>query len=113
MGVTLPADYLRIVQTSDSVEEMLPNAYFVLWSLDEVVDINVRDTYGLQQTIPGLLLIGGDGGGELLAFDMREEPAAVVLVNAIGSSWDEVSRQAASWSELLAALRAGGSYTFT
>lgn len=110
--MTLPADYLRVVKSSDGVEEMLPNAYVVLWPLDEVVDVNVRDTYGLQQTFPGLLLIGGDGGGELLAFDMRDEPAAVVLVNAISSSWDEVAPQADSLSEFLAALRAGGSYKF-
>lgn len=113
LGITLPADYRAIIKSSDGLEEMLPNAYLVLWPLEEVVDINDRDAYGLLESLPGLLLIGGDGGGELLAFDTRTEPASVVLVNAVSSSWAEVSRQADSLPDLLATLRAGGSYSFT
>lgn len=101
------------MKSSDGFEEMLPNAYLVLWSLEEAVDINGTDSYGLLESLPGLLLIGSDGGGELLAFDLRAEPASLVLVNAICSSWDEVSPQADSLRELLTALRAGGSYSFS
>jgi hypothetical protein len=30
---------------------------------------------------PGLVVIGSDGGGELLAFDFRQSPPPVVMVN--------------------------------
>lgn len=113
MGLALPADYRAIIKSSDGLEEMLPNAYLVLWPLEEVVAINDRDAYGLLGSLPGLLLIGSDGGGELLAFDMRTEPASVVLVNAVSASWAETSPQAESLPDLLSTLRAGGSYSFT
>ena len=113
LGVMFPADYRDIIKSSGGFEEMMPNAHLVLWSLEEVVDINGRDAYGLLESLPGLFLVGSDGGGELLAFDLRTEPAAVVLVNAVSSSWDDVSPQADSLRELLATLRAGGSYSFS
>lgn len=113
LGVKLPADYRAIIKSSDGLEEVLPNAHVVLWSLEDAVDINARDAYGLLESLPELLLIGSDGGGELLAFDLRTEPAAVVLVHAVSSSWEEVSPQGSSLRDLLAKLRAGGSYSFT
>lgn len=112
VGAKFPADYRRIMKSSDGLEEMLPSAYVVLWSLQEVVEIHSGDAYGLRESLPDLLLIGGDGGGELLAFDLRFEPAPVVLINAVSTSWDEVSPQADSVASLLAFLRAGGSYSF-
>jgi hypothetical protein len=113
LGVKFSSDYRDIIKSSDGFEENLPNAHLVLWSLEEVVDINVRDAYGLGESLPGLLLIGSDGGGELLAFDLRTEPALVVLVNAVSSSWEDARYQADSLRSLLVALRAGGSYAFT
>lgn len=113
LGVTFPSDYRDLIKSSDGAEELLPNAYLVLWPLEKTVGINGRDAYGLLESLPGLLLIGSDGGGELLAFDMRTEAATVVLVNAVSGSWDEVSPQANSLSDLLARLRAGGSYSFS
>lgn len=109
----MPTDYRDIIKSANGFEEVLPNAHLVLWTLEEVVDFNSNDSYGLLESLPGLLLIGSDGGGELLAFDQRGESAEVVLVNAVSSSWGEVSPQAESLPDLLASLRAGGSYTFS
>lgn len=113
LGVKLPTDYRDTIKSSNGFEEMLPNAYVVLWPLEEVVDINRRDAYGLLESLPGLLLIGSDGGGELLALDLRTDQPAVVLVNAVCASWDEVSPQSDSLHDVLAVLRAGGSFRFT
>lgn len=101
------------MKSSDGFDEMFSNAYLVLWPLEEVVDINGSDAYGVLVSLPELLLIGSNGGGELLAFDRRNEPAAVVLVNAVCSSWDEVTPQADTLVDLLARLRRGESYSFT
>jgi len=92
--------------------EALPNAYLVLWPLDEVVRVNTGNEYGLALSIPHFVPIGSDGGGELIGFDTRTTPASVVLVNAISGSWADASHQAATLSDLLLALRSGGSFSF-
>lgn len=112
LGVVLPQDYRDFLQTSDGLEELMPDAYVSLWPLSEVVNIGRSDTYGLAEQVPGLLLIGGDGGGELLGLDLRSDPPRVVLVNAIGASWADASVQANSVSGLITQLRGGGSYSF-
>lgn len=113
LGVSRPTDYRAIMTLSDGLAEMFPNAYLVLWCLDEVLEINKRDGYGPHESLPDLLLVGSDGGGELLALDLRAEQSAVVLVNAISSSWDEVVRQADTLQDLLSRLRAGRCYSFS
>lgn len=101
-----------MLKASDGLVEMMPAAYLQLWPLAEVVHVNGNDEYGLAESFPGLVLIGSDGGGELLGFDFRTSPARVVLVNAISASWAEASEQAGSLSTLMASLRAGSSYRF-
>ena len=43
--------------------------WYVLWRPEELEEFN-RD-YQLAEYAPGFLTFGGNGGGELLAFDMR------------------------------------------
>lgn len=112
LGIVLPEDYRSLMMASDGLVEMMPSAYLQLWSLAEVVRYNLNDAYGLAESLPGLVLIGSDGGGELLGFDVRTSPALVVLVNAISASWAEASVQAESLSTLMASLRTGGEYRF-
>lgn len=113
LGITFPVDYRQFLLSTDGSIEQSDHAYIDLWSLVLVTDVNTSDTYGLGESLPGLLLIGDDGGGELLGLDLRTSPAEVVLVNAISASWDEASRQADSLSVFLAHLRSGGGLTFT
>lgn len=112
LGVVLPDDYRQFLSASDGLIEEMPQAYVELWALDDVVTIHDSDAYGLDESLPGLLLIGGDGGGELLAFDLRQAPFRLVLVNAISASWSEAAYQADSLTDLLAHLRAGGEFSF-
>lgn len=113
LGITFPVDYRQFLLSTDGSIEQSDHAYIDLWSLALVTDVNTSDTYGLGESLPGLLLIGDDGGGELLGLDLRTSPAEVVLVNAVSASWDEASRQADSLSVFLAHLRSGGGLTFT
>ena len=112
LGVVLPDDYRDLLKASDGLGEVMPAAYLQLWPLAEVVRVNRNDGYGLAKSFPGLVLIGSDGGGELLGFDFRTSPARVVLLNAVSASWTEASEQAASLSTLMASLRAGSSFRF-
>jgi hypothetical protein len=108
---SLPQDYRELLKRSDGLVEMMPDAYIRLWSYEAVLTVHASDAYGLDQSLPRLLLIGDDGGGELLGFDLRQSPLRLVLVNAISASWSEAAYQADSLSRLLADLRAGGSYS--
>ena len=112
LGVALPQDHRSFLTSSNGIEETMPNAYVVLWPLVDVVNVSTTDAYGMAEKFPGLVLIGGDGGGELLGLDFRFTPARVVLVNAISASWAEASEQAESVSRFIAKLRSGGSYSF-
>jgi hypothetical protein len=112
LGVALPADYRWLLVSSDGLIEIFPNAYLDLWPLDRVVGVSVGDLYEMAERLPSHLLIGSDGGGELLALDMRSAPPSVVLVNANSGSLAEVAYQAPSVSELISGFHAGGSYAF-
>lgn len=112
LGVALPADYRQFVKESDGMIEEMAEAYLDLWSFEDAVSIHVNNAYGLAETMRPLLLIGSDGGGELLAFDLRETPVRLVLVNAVGASWSDVAYQADSLTDLLAHLRSGGEFSF-
>jgi hypothetical protein len=112
LGITLPVDYRQYLMLENGSIEQSDDTYIELWCLEVVAQINTSDAYGLGESLPGLLLIGSDGGGELLGLDLRTAPAQVVLVNAISGSWDEASYQTDSVSAFLAHLRSGGGLTF-
>jgi hypothetical protein len=40
----------------------------VLWSAEEIPGLN--EAYGVQQYLPGVLVIGSDGGDDAIALDM-------------------------------------------
>ncbi len=71
----LPDSYLRLLSFSDGGEGPLPVNPFTL-CLDpaqEVIACLANGNYG-QPECDGFLIFGGNGGGEYLAFDMRQAP---------------------------------------
>nr|WP_216599710.1 SMI1/KNR4 family protein [Cupriavidus sp. HPC(L)] len=75
--------------------------YVALWSLDEI-DVNNADVE-INVYAPGFLAFGGDGGGELLAFD---HTGAVFMLPMIGMAPDCAIRIADSFSDLATRLEA-------
>jgi len=45
--------------------------------------------------------IGSDGGGEAIAFDFRQDPPTVILVNLASTDWSEAILQAASFTDFM------------
>ena len=43
LGVTLPQDYRDFLKASDGLAESMPDAYVELWSISDVVDVNVSN----------------------------------------------------------------------
>ena len=57
--------------------------------------------------MPGMILIGTDGGGEGIGLDVRGETSPVVLVNLNSLRWDEAIHQAETFDEFLDARLRG------
>lgn len=69
--------------------------YVELWLIDDVARINAE--IEIQKYAPGLLAFAGNGGGEVLAFDVA---GAVHMLPLIGMEPRYAKRIANSFSEL-------------
>jgi hypothetical protein len=109
LGVKFPADYQRFLEDENGVEELFGGAYLVLYSLEELPAL----CDWVAGSIPGLVVIGSDGGGEGVALDFRQSPPQVVIVPLIGGSPEDVLIQASNFSQFMAQRRAGEPLRFT
>lgn len=72
MGIKLPLSYKSFIQKYNGGEgEIGKNSYLVLWSIDEIIELNKE--YGVSDFTPGLVYFGSDGGSMAYAFDFRPE----------------------------------------
>lgn len=77
----LPDDYITLLHYSNGGEgDMgIEPGWFQIWPAEKVIELN--QIYKIEETLPGLFGFGSNGGGELLAFDMRGgEPWEVVMI---------------------------------
>lgn len=82
---SLPESYMRLLAFSDGGEGPLPVSPYnlCLYSSDEVLDGIRMNNFG-QADLEGLLIFGGNGGGEYLAFDLSvQAPWPVVTVDMV------------------------------
>ena len=94
LGLTLPEDYKAFLRLHDGATGWIGNTRFELWRAGELASIN-RD-----QSALGLLAFGGDGRDLLLAFDLRGQPFAVVIVPLAAFSQAAARLVATSFSGL-------------
>jgi hypothetical protein len=75
----LPESYLALLSWSNGGEGPLPVQpyWFVLYPAEETIQIEEEDTF--KDFFPGLFVIGGNGGGEAVALDMRASGALAVV----------------------------------
>ncbi|ADU20936.1 MULTISPECIES: SMI1/KNR4 family protein [Ruminococcus] len=66
-GVLLPEDYLAFMHEHDGGEGEVCGTYLVLFPLEDLK--MVTDNYDAAELLPGCVIIGGDGGGELYGVD--------------------------------------------
>lgn len=69
--------------------------YVVLWSLAEILGNN--SDIEIQDYAPGFIAFGGDGGGEVLAFDAS---GAVFMLPMVGLDPQYAIKVASSFAEL-------------
>lgn len=71
LGMQLPEEYLRILTYSNGLEGWISDkTYLVLWRVEELLRNN--ESVEAPRLIPGILLIGTAGDGEVIALDMRD-----------------------------------------
>jgi hypothetical protein len=84
-GIKLPGDYLTFLLHSNGGEGELDidPGWFQIWPAEEIVELN--NGYETSKNAPGFFGFGGNGGGEMLAFDMRgNQPWPVVMLPYLG-----------------------------
>jgi hypothetical protein len=86
----LPASYLKFLSGCDGGEGPLPvQPYWLCLDPAEVVaETYSKDAYG--EFFTGFMMIGSNGGGEFVAFDMRGgSPWPVVAIDMTNSDLDQ------------------------
>jgi len=84
------------------------NAYLQLWSSEEVPELNAG--YCVDEFMPGVILIGSNGGGTAIGIDGRStarEDARYLAVPYLPMSWEEVICRYPTLVELLTAAEYG------
>jgi hypothetical protein len=79
--VNLPATYFAQLAASNGGEGDLgvDPGWVAFWPAEDVAASNAE--YSIAESLPGFFGFGSNGGGELLAFDLRgDEPYPVVMV---------------------------------
>ncbi len=109
LGVEFPGDYRRFLEDKNGVDALFGDAYVSLCSLEALPGL----CEWVAEAVPGLVVIGSDGGGEGVALDFRQSPPPVVLVPLVGGGPEDVRVQASTFSEFMAQRRAGEPYRFT
>ena len=66
-GIKLPEEYLAFMQEHDGGEGTVGEAYVVLYSLDELAELNKE--YDIAATYKNCFIFGSDGGDMLFAFN--------------------------------------------
>ena len=93
--MNLPPEFLKYLEDPNNIGEGLLGCdpgYFVLWSLQEIEESN--RTLGVPSYAPGFIGFGGNGGGEMLAFD---EQGAVYMIPLIGMSKKDATKICDNW----------------
>ncbi|HEX4737753.1 MAG TPA: SMI1/KNR4 family protein [Allosphingosinicella sp.] len=93
---SLPESYFALLSFSNGGEGPLPvqPLWLCLYPAEEVIEIEQAGTF--REFFPGLFVIGGNGGGEAVAFDLREsEPYPIVAFDETNIDLPESVRQIA------------------
>ncbi|WP_406859067.1 SMI1/KNR4 family protein [Streptomyces sp. HUAS MG47] len=100
-GVRFPQDYRNFLRTTGSLSQFVPpvDDFLVIDSPAEVIGNNEAGEF--QKRFPGVVVIGGDGSRELLAYDFRQDPPPLVTLDISAEDWSSAIHQAASLSALL------------
>lgn len=110
LGIRFPDDYRAFVAGQNGGEERFGEVFLMLSAVETLAEIN--EAYDHLDRLPGFVIFGSDGGGELFGFDFRKDPPKVVMVNTVSEGWQEANPQAPSFSDFIERCRRGEGFNF-
>ena len=66
-NLRLPTDYKEFLQFTNGLEGETTDNYLVLWSAEELVELN--QAYNVKEFVSTIILIGSDGAEDAFGFD--------------------------------------------
>lgn len=66
-SLMLPEDYREFLQFTNGLEGETADNYLVLWSAEELVELN--QAYNVKEFVSNIVIIGSDGAEDAFAFD--------------------------------------------
>jgi hypothetical protein len=82
-NLQLPGDYKEFLQFTNGLEGETKDNYLVLWSAEELVELN--KAYNVTEFVSNIIIIGSDGAEEAFAFDTTN--MSVVKLPFIGMGY--------------------------
>ncbi len=92
-NMSLPKEYVDFMKLHNGGEGDIGNAYLVLFPLEELQEIN--EDYAIEEELPGHIIIGNNGSGELYGINSNGEYFNVPFIiekeylTILGSTLDE------------------------
>ncbi|XVV10401.1 hypothetical protein ACQP2X_36985 [Actinoplanes sp. CA-131856] len=106
-GPVLPEAWRSYLQSASWLRRgVLASGKFV-WLYPPREGRDVLAIWEAEERFPGIALIGGDGGLENFVFDLRQDPAPVLMVSNASESWDDAVVQAVDAADFVARLKDG------
>ncbi len=103
LGRRLPEDYRQVLRDSDGLEGFVaPETYLSLWSTSDLASLN--EAYAVGEFLPGVVLLGTDGGDTGYGFTSRGRQNRYIIVPLVGMSPETAREVADSFSEFLGSL---------
>jgi hypothetical protein len=101
-GQRMPDDYRHFLLTRGGMDEFVPPAddFLSICPIETIIENNRAGE--IQQRFPGALVIGGDGSREMLAYDFRQNPPPLLLLDISAPNWSSGIYQASSFTVFLA-----------
>jgi len=96
-NVQLPADYKEFLQFTNGLEGETTDGYLVLWSAEELIQLN--QAYNVKEFVSNIILIGSDGAEEAFAFDSSN--MTIIKVPFIGMGYIENEKLSDSFEGFL------------
>lgn len=78
----LPKDYISFMLKYNGGEGFVGERYFILWPIEDLIIFN--EEYEVDKYLEGFFLIGSNGGGEGIGFDL--DNFSLISVPFIGMS---------------------------
>ena len=103
MGRPLPEDYKNVLRESDGCEGFIgEHSYVLLWPTTELANLN--DAYRVSEFVPGVTLVGTNGGDTGYGFRRELERLEYVAVPLVGMEPNAILVIGRSFVELVERL---------